>query len=158
MLHRHLPIENFDFNSDADLEAARAQASSSLSYDQVQTLVDLPQDIRDRSETERASEDFQHRVWRDKTPWSGGPANDEGFSLLVESTDFRTWFAQHSNMEERSPTLVEHPPLDESKGDRLPRNSFADTMLVSSCPQASCSSAVGRTGNLRAPHGRLDSQ
>ena len=96
MSHPPLATHDFDLTSATGLKAACAQAHASLNRDRVQTLVGLLRDIRDSSETERARKDFQDRVWRDKTLWPGGLMNEEGFSGLLESAEFRTWFASQT--------------------------------------------------------------
>lgn len=87
-------MPSIDLKTDDGLKAACARATSQIDRALVRDLANFVQEIRDASESDRATEEFQVRVWSDTRLWPGGLIKRRSLSPGPFLTDgFRAWFA-----------------------------------------------------------------
>ena len=115
-------MPKFVLATDDGLHAACADAESRVSPERASELAAFLEEIRETSETERATAEFQRRLWTDTKVWDGGLASDEDLASF-RKTAFRKWFAKQSlrslpeSGEERTEALSDlfHEVLDRAK-------------------------------------------
>ena len=84
-----------DLKSDEGLRRACEQAAATLDPDRVRETAALLKEVQAASVEKRATQQFQTRVWDNKSVWKGGISGDLVTSAL-EDSDFREWFAQQT--------------------------------------------------------------
>ena len=85
-----------DLKSDEGLRRACEQAgAATLDPDRVRETAALLKEVQAASLETRATEQFQTRIWGNKSVWRGGTSGARVTSALDDS-DFREWFAQQT--------------------------------------------------------------
>ena len=115
-------MPKFDLTTEDGLRAACADAESRVDPERASELAAFLEEIRKTSETERATAEFQHRLWTDTRVYEGGLATDEDLATFRKA-GFRKWFAKQSlrslpeSGEERTEALSDlfHEVLDRAK-------------------------------------------
>ena len=115
-------MPEIDLTTDEGLRVACADAESRVDPERSSELAAFLEEIRETFETERATAEFQHRLWTDTKVWDGGLASDEDLASFRKAA-FRKWFAKQSlrslpeSGEERTEALSDlfHEVLDRAK-------------------------------------------
>ena len=84
-----------DLKSDEGLRRACEQARARLDSERVRETAKLLKEVQAASVEKRATQQFQTRVWDNKSVWEGGISGNLVTSAL-EDSDFREWFAQQT--------------------------------------------------------------
>ena len=115
-------MPRFDLATEEGLRAACEDAESRVDAERASELAAFLEEIRKAAEAERATKEFQRRIWTDTRVWDGGLASDEELNSILKR-DFRVWFAKQSvrtlpeSGDERTEALSDlfHEVLDRAK-------------------------------------------
>ena len=111
-----------DLKTEEGLRAACEDAESHVDSERASELARFLEEVRETPEADRATADFQRRIWTDTRLWDGGLATDDELNSLL-TRDFRVWFARQTvralpeTGEERTEALstLFHEVLDRAK-------------------------------------------
>ncbi|MCY4431346.1 MAG: hypothetical protein OXC11_13270 [Rhodospirillales bacterium] len=105
---------SWDLKSEDGLRAAVAEAEKRIDPNRLARVTKFLEEVAAVPQSERASEEFQRRIWRDN------PIHDPGYNAYefvgereLSSPELRTWFADQTNAElptdwkERGETLAD---------------------------------------------------